>query len=155
MLVELEEYLNMDVNYPDTISVLEKLSLGNNVFLLTARQNKANLLAELNRLKIRKYFDKILVTEAKISKQELIINAVKSGELAASNNCLFIGDTGNDILCGKVLGAKTVAITHGFMNREKLSDYKSSYVIDELLELIPIVKRTHRGQDNFLINYNN
>lgn len=146
-MIELDDYLDMDICYPDTISVLERLSEDNSIILLTARQDKERLLAELARLKIKKYFKLILVTEAKLGKKELVLEAVKAGRLPKlETTVLFISDMGKDILCGKELGVKTVGITHGFMSREKLLGYEPDYLVDELREVEKIV--AVRNKDN-------
>lgn len=135
-LIEKDEYLNMDKNYPDTIDVLDSLSSAYNIVLLTARQLKNGLYSELERLEIRPYFDKIFVTENRNTKEELLEKVLVRGILKKNREDFFVGDMGKDIQTGNHLGYKTVAITHGFMNRENIYKYNPNIVIDDLSELI-------------------
>lgn len=138
-LIESEEYLTMDRNYPNTVDVLDALFGSYNLVLLTARQSKEELYKELDRLKIRQFFTVILVTEAKKSKEELLNEAINTGRITKTNDDLFVSDMGKDIEIGKQTKFKTMGITHGFMNREKLSEYQPDYLIDELTEVIEYV----------------
>lgn len=135
-LIESDYYLAMDVNYIDTIKVLQKLQKQNILFLLTARQNKEGLIKELDRLELRNFFEKIFTTEGKCSKQELWLKMIQKYEKLDNKDNVFISDMGMDILIGNRMGYKTVAISHGFMNREKLQEYIPDVIIDELEQLL-------------------
>lgn len=52
-----------------------------------------------------------------------------------------IGDTGHDIACGKVLGARTVAVATGSWSRERLAECQPDFLFDDLAN-IDEVKRT-------------
>lgn len=134
--IERDNYLEMDCNYPDTREVLQYLSHKGRIVLLTARQSKEGLYRELERLDLVSFFSHILVTEHKQSKIELI----KAVNLGIEEDDYFISDMGNDILEGNTLGYKTVGISHGFMNKEKLMEYNPDYLIDELSELKKLIK---------------
>lgn len=137
-LIESERYLNIDTVYPDTIETLEKLRQRTTLYLLTARQRKDRLLNELRRLNIEKYFKKILATERNYSKEELLQrNPLAVTDISNKKN-YFVSDMGKDIALGNQIGYRTVAITHGFMNRERLQDYNPKAIIDELKELLMI-----------------
>lgn len=137
--IESAEYLKMDEIYPDTVEILDELSKKYSLILLTARQSKKALAEELERLGIRRYFSRILVTEAQNSKEELIRNAFNSGVLEKMEYDFFIGDTGRDIQTGKALGYRTVAVTHGFMSEARLREYHPDYTIRELRDIEGIV----------------
>lgn len=130
-MIELEEYLVMDNNYSDTIDVLNYLNKIDKIILLTARQSINELLWELERLNIRKYFDEVYITESKKTKLDILLQM-------SINNCkdvFFVSDMGEDIIIGKSLDFKTIAITHGFMSADKLNEYKPDLIIDDLSEL--------------------
>ena len=128
-LIEAPEYLAMDSLYPDTIETLERLGQNCELVLLTARQSKENLFAELERLEIKKYFSKILVTEAKTDKAALL------GGLDFCGEDFFVSDMGKDIAVGNAAGLRTIAVTHGFMSGERLAEYKPARLVGELGEL--------------------
>jgi phosphoglycolate phosphatase-like HAD superfamily hydrolase len=52
-----------------------------------------------------------------------------------------IGDTGHDIACGKVFGARTVAVATGSWSREQLAEHEPDFLFDDLAN-VDEVKRT-------------
>ena len=133
--IETKEMLDLDYLYNDVVSTLEKLKPNHSLFVLTARQNKENLLYELNKLKIFKLFDDVFLTEHKKSKDELIQNI----PLAPTD--MIVGDTGYDIQIGQKCGLKTIAITHGFLNESILQGYAPDYIIYNIKELKIFAKK--------------
>ncbi len=134
-LIETEEYLKLDKNYPNTIEILENLSQKCTLILLTARQSKKELDNELKRLGIIGFFSPIIVTEGTKSKKKLLLDAVNNGLITKNPNDLFVSDMGKDILFGKECSYITIGISHGFMSKEKLIEYKPKYIIDDLNEI--------------------
>lgn len=124
-LIEQPKYLAMDCLYADSLETLEKLSVENDLYLLTARQNRENLFEELNSLGIRHYFKRILVTENKCSKEDLL------RRIPFTYKDYFVSDMGKDITLGNKVGLRTVAITHGFMSGIRLREYKPWRIIDD------------------------
>lgn len=137
-MIELPEYLKMDIIYPDTVDVLKQLSANNHLVLLTARQSRIGLFDELKRLNLTDYFSVILVTEAKQSKSQLLCD-ILGKTIIRTQDDLFVGDMGIDICVGKKIGFKTVAISHGFMCKEKLMEYKPDILIDSLCEMLKML----------------
>ena len=133
--IEQEHYLDMDCNYPDTIAVLSALSRNYEIVLLTARQSKENLYHELERLGLKPFFSRILVTEARTGKNALL----EKSDLTKSDDDVFVSDMGKDILTGKALGYKTVGITHGFMSGEALRAYQPDHLINTLNQLLDVI----------------
>lgn len=130
-LIEQNEYLDMDCNYTDTNEVLSQLSKFHNLILLTARQSKNGLYRELNRLGLIHFFSVILVTEAKIPKDKMLYYL----EIDRTKGDLFVSDMGEDIVIGQKYGYRTVAMTHGFMNRDIILKYNPDIILDSLTEL--------------------
>lgn len=52
---------------------------------------------------------------------------------------VMVGDSHYDILCGKNAGTKTCAVKYTALPLEELLSYKPDYVVDNILDLIPIV----------------
>ncbi len=129
-LIEQPEYLRLDFCYTDTIKVLDELSVLNDLYLLTARQYKINLFSELDRFDIKKYFKQVFVTENTYSKEDLL------NQIPFTAKDYFISDMGKDIALGNKAHLQTVAISHGFMSRNKLIEYKPKQIITNLSELI-------------------
>lgn len=137
--IEKAELLLLDKNYVDTIQVLSILSTNTNLYLITARQSRENLLQELDRLKIRKYFKRIFVTQKKLTKRELLQQSCIELPILKNEQTLFVSDMGRDIQLGKSYGYRTVAISHGFMSQERLEEYNPNYLIDELSQIIELI----------------
>ena len=135
-LIEADTYLCMDQNYADTIEVLSLLyDRGHELYLLTARQYKDGLLKELTRLGIIDFFDCIMTTEGKYTKEDILRKySLNNKELLIADN-IFISDMGKDIELGNKFGFYTIAITHGFMSEEKLMEYNPKRMIHELSEI--------------------
>lgn len=137
--IEDENYLMMDFVFDDTVYVLRYLSRKANIILLTARQYEKRLVSELQRLNIKDYFNMILTTASRYTKEELLRKCLFDGELIKGQNDIFVSDMGKDILLGQSLGYKTIAISHGFMNKEHLLKYYPDYIIGNLMEIIEYV----------------
>lgn len=128
--VENDDLLLLDRTFDDTIEVLEKLFINNDLFIVTARQKKDRTIKELENLKIIKFFKSIFITEQKIDKEEIIKNNVPY----ANGDDIIIGDTGEDIETGIKLGIKKFGITTGMLNCDKLSSYNPDKVYGSLNE---------------------
>lgn len=129
-LIEKQEYLKYNSLYEFSKEVLGNLYLTNELYLLTARQSKENLLKELEKFDVKKFFKKVLVTENKKTKLELL------NEIKLSKDDILVGDTGKDIQTAREAGIKSVAVTYGFMSEEKLKEYKPCLLANSLRPLI-------------------
>lgn len=137
--IEKEEYLSRDQLYADTLRVLTSLSEEYELYLLTARQSKGNLIKELDRFGLTYYFKEILTTESKYTKEQLLQTYCKINPEFNNTIRFFVSDMGSDISLGNKMGYCTVAISHGFMNKQCLREYSPTYIIDELSELSTLV----------------
>ena len=136
-LIEEKKYLDMDENYPDTLGVLSGLKgNGNALYLLTARQSKKSLIEELQRLGLLDFFNDVITTEGRQSKEDVLIEFARNNQDILNSENTFISDMGKDIQLGNKLGFYTVAISHGFMSEEKLKEYSPKRVIKGLSELL-------------------
>lgn len=136
-LIEAGRYLDMDQNYNDTLEVLRILKeKGHKLYLLTARQSETGLLAELRKLRLADFFEQIITTENKTTKEEILVRYAANEKLLIEKDNVFVSDMGKDIQLGNQYGYHTVAITHGFMSEERLKEYMPNEIIDELSELL-------------------
>lgn len=55
------------------------------------------------------------------------------------DKCLYIGDTGTDMLTGKNAGVDTVGVTWGFRDREELIQTGAAYIVDSPKEILEII----------------
>lgn len=63
----------------------------------------------------------------------------KRGEEFAPEDIFVIGDTPRDIECGKVIGAKTVAIATGNYSREELAEHQPDFLFDDLSDTAAVI----------------
>ena len=69
-----------------------------------------------------------------------LARAVEHARCTIEVDCVtIIGDTVADIECARALGARAVAVTTGFSQRGALVDAKPDFLLDSLLELLPIL----------------
>ncbi len=52
-----------------------------------------------------------------------------------------IGDTGHDIACGKIFGARTIAVATGSWTREKLAACAPDFLFDDLSEVDDVIAK--------------
>lgn len=121
--VEQKQYIDLDLLFDYTISGLNDLYKSHTLYLVTARQSKSMLFYELERLKLKEYFNAIYVTEHKTDKYTLIRESIK-----ITDETILVGDTGHDVNTGKQLGIKTMAVSSGFLSKEVLLNYKPDYI---------------------------
>lgn len=50
-----------------------------------------------------------------------------------------IGDTGHDIACGKVFGARTIAVATGSWTRERLAEHEPDFLFDDLSQVDDVI----------------
>src|SRR3984893_14268885 len=51
-----------------------------------------------------------------------------------------IGDNGHDIACGKVFGARTIAVATGSWSRQKLSAFEPDFLFDDLSNVDEVIR---------------
>jgi beta-phosphoglucomutase-like phosphatase (HAD superfamily) len=117
--IEAPEYLLHEVPKAGMHELLHALrSRTDNLYLATMRQNRGNLLAQLGRLKIREYFDKIYSTSplGEKSKAEII------GPISAdAGEILVIGDSEADEALAVSLHAVFGAMTDGLREADSFA----------------------------------
>ena len=57
------------------------------------------------------------------------------------NNVFIVGDAPEEIEIGKALGIKKIAISDGFYSNKRLRDSKPDYMVNNLSEVITILKQ--------------
>jgi len=104
---------------------------------------------QLKRLKIEKYFSKVLANSEQDSalkerhKEKSLQNFIKEQRLKP-HQVLVVGDAQEEVEIGKKLGAITVALTGGNYTTARLKAAKPDYLIDNLGEIISIVNKLNK-----------
>lgn len=122
--IETPEFLVLDQNLPGMHANLASLRERANLYVCTARQTRIPVVDQLERLNLLPYFDKILVTEQRQGKEELVKTVP-----GLSSQDWIIGDTGEDIQVGQALELKTCAVLSGFLNEESLRGYEPDLIL--------------------------
>lgn len=98
---------------------------------------------ELKMFGVYEYMDAVVTMEdTEIHKPEGE-PALKACELlnVMPENALMIGDSHNDILCGKNAGCLTCLVNYTALPIENILVYKPDYTIDNFIELADIIKK--------------
>jgi UDP-glucose 4-epimerase len=134
--IELKEYLSFDELFPEIKEILSMLSASNNLVLITGRQSYENLIWQLEKFEIDGYFKGVLNTANKISKEEMI----KQYTNVFHPDDIIIGDTGIEVIAGRSLGIKSVAVLTGFRNREALEKYAPDFIFTDIKQFAEFFK---------------
>lgn len=124
-LMEEWSYLSIDQPFEDVTSTLTELSKQCNLIILTKRYNTEGTERQVAELGFNKYAELTIVTENKEGAMSKIDNLVA-----------MVGDTENDIVPANNIGIKSIAVTTGIRNAEKLSSYNPSIIVNSLSEVI-------------------
>lgn len=130
--IELKEYLELDEPFPQIKEILSVLSGSYNLVLITGRQSYENLIWQLKKFEIADYFVKVLNTANKISKEEMIQQYTN----VFQPEDIIIGDTGIEVIAGRNLGIKTVALLSGFRNKEALEKYEPDFIFPDINQFV-------------------
>lgn len=132
--IELFDYLQFDTPVCGVHDILDNLSKENDLYVVTSRQSRENAVVQLKNVAMYKYFTNILVTGHEYEKTYLVRT------VRYTDNDWYIGDTGHDIITGRELGLKTIAVTYGFLKREVLASYSPEYLLDRLEDIESVLK---------------
>jgi phosphoglycolate phosphatase-like HAD superfamily hydrolase len=137
--LEATEYLKYDQLVPGALEALNFLKARAQLVLVTLRKAITELEQQLQTLGLSSFFDQVLCANQRIDD-----NAIPKATLISENpwfkieGSLIVGDSEADILAGKLLGIKSIAVLSGIRGREILVGYEPDYVIDSLAALPPL-----------------
>lgn len=108
---------------------------------IVSNNSRETILFGLRQLGIESYFPEIIsadeVTVKKPSPEGL--NLLLTRLRSVPEDCLFIGDSGNDILAGKNAGIDSVLVGWTSVERESLLKLEPDFVIEHPLEILQII----------------
>ncbi|NLH39958.1 MAG: HAD family hydrolase [Elusimicrobia bacterium] len=138
--IEDRKYLKFDKLFSGCLNVLSDLKKTNDLIFVTMRNNKKNLLWELDNFGLNKYCSKIIVGSPIDLKSKVpLINKYIIKNQRGKN--IIIGDTEMDIAAGKKLGILTIASIYGIRSKQFLSRLEPDYYLSKLSKLPKILKR--------------
>lgn len=108
---------------------------------IVTSKRRGTALKGLNCFDLEKYFDVIITPEdSKRHKPdgEPVIKACEALEVKPEET-IMVGDSHNDILCGKNAGAKTCLVNYTALDVKKIKAYNPDFTIDKIEELLQII----------------
>ena len=130
-LIESPSYLSLDSSFVGIEMALASLQEVANLYVCTARQLRQAALDQLANLNLLKFFEEVLVTEQKHTKESLIAANVSG----LSPKDWMVGDTGKDIQVGKSMNMNTCAVLSGFLSQEVLIQYEPDLILQSIIGL--------------------
>jgi phosphoglycolate phosphatase-like HAD superfamily hydrolase len=130
-IIEDYDYLLLDRVWENAPAILGAWSREHALYLVTLRKHRAVLIKQLEHLHLLPYFRSVYSEDHNDGtwavKQRLIEH-----EIDDPAHCVIIGDTDADILAGKALGIRTVAVTCGIRTKELLLSYRPDHLVPNL-----------------------
>ena len=125
--IEHEKYLALDIPFINTTKFLNDLANSHNLYVITARQFETSVLNQVFKFGWENIFSRVLVTGQKTEKYRLIRDNVN---LTADD--WILGDSGIDIITGKLLEINTAAVLSGFLNKKQLTLYQPNIILNNV-----------------------
>ncbi|QYM97238.1 HAD family hydrolase [Dickeya ananatis] len=125
--IENPDNIEKDTPFDGVEQLLSQLSKKCDLYLVTARQSTDVVKHQVDKFGWSSFFEKLLVTNQIHTKVDLIRESVNY-----NSTDIFVGDTGEDIKTGKLLGIKTIAVTYGILNNKVLSEYNPDHLVDSI-----------------------
>lgn len=107
--IEQEQYLQHDVLYPYTMSMLKHYGKNADLILVTARNNEDAIRKQIRDLGIEQHFERVYVVPSGKQTPELKANILRDNGVE-----LFIGDTESDLRAAELAKCQFYAVTSGF-----------------------------------------
>ncbi len=144
--IEQIDYLNLDDLFPAVLPALEEArSYFNKIVLITLRRNSNTLHNQLDRLDITRHLDHILSgSNDNVTAWQMKADLFQSLGIAMDRDRAgdyFIGDTEVDILAGKQIGLKTIAVTSGIRSKKILEKYGPDCIFRNFVDFIHSLRR--------------
>ena len=114
-LIEQDKYLKNDILYSGVKKVLDDLSKENELYLVTARNNKEGCLSQLKNCGIDQFFKEIKIVDSCKNTSQLKADMMKARKIE-----YFIGDTESDFDAAIQAKCKFYAVDYGFRNKKFL-----------------------------------
>ena len=134
--------------FPQVEEALQQLRAhGIGTAIVTSRLYKSAL-RDLNQFQLAPYFDVIITPEATDQHKPDPAPALKAIEQLGltPQQTIMVGDSNLDLLCGKAAGCKTAAVRYSLFPLEELASYQPDYLLDSLLDLLPILHASPSAQ---------
>lgn len=127
----------------DAISTLKNLKKDNRIFLLS-NSHSTFINKILGSFRLSPYFDEVITLDSSFPSKEDALRHLSKMENVRLADIVYIGDTKNDVRLAKRAGCKIVIIFNeiswDFPDKQKVSDLKPDFIIDNLSDLLPLMQ---------------
>ena len=133
--IEKKKFLHLDKLHFYSIKTLKILrNKKYELYLITLRNNKKNLINQITKYKIKYLFKKIICPKKNKKIGFSKYYGIKNSKVPLSNS-IIIGDTEEDIIAGKLLNIPSVAVLNGIRNKKLIVLFKHTYIINNINKL--------------------
>lgn len=132
--IEKREFLQLDSIIAGAREALVYLKdNGYEIYLLTLRRFKENLMWQLSFLDLNNFFIGVLSSNPNLQDSCLnYLEKIKLIDELASTNDIIIGDSTADIKCGKKLNLKTLGVLSGICSEDYLKKLNPDHIIKDI-----------------------
>lgn len=146
--VDLKEFMEnscdmlFNVNYQEMkpitamIPVVEELQK-NNILLVISSNDSTTIQKALDNFGFDGHFQEVLGSDFMLSKKDKMLYAINKYQVSRED-IYYIGDTTGDIVEGKEAGVKTVGVTWGWHDKERMAAANPDYQFNTPQELLQL-----------------
>lgn len=129
-LLESAPFLAEDLMQPDMDRVLGDLAAQQALFLVTLRRNRAALERQLDVLNLTRFFRKVLSGHEPGARPWIVkTSLIRASGVPYGPADWIVGDTETEIMAGRELGLRTVAVTNGIRSETILRAHQPDYLL--------------------------
>lgn len=138
IMIESSQALEKDKIFFFTKEVLNILKNKNcQLYLVSCRTFKDRAAIQLKKLGIYNYFSKVCFGKA-TSGYETKVNHIKK-HIKKGDKVYVVGDTEDDILSAKMVGATSIAVLSGIRNKKTLLKFNPDFIVNDIRSLSKII----------------
>ena len=145
-IVEQSRFLELDTCQPGATDALTVWNDdGRCIVLVTLRRDERAVRAQLDRLDLSKFFERIVVCDPELGGAGKAAAAERNAQGAVVAECIWIGDTEVDAVAATTLRCATLyLVTCGIRSEEALRSLRTGFVVRDLFEVSTIERAAGR-----------
>lgn len=137
-----EHILDYTKAYPGVRETLERLNVCRKAVISNKKEDLSRMV--LTGLGLLDFFDIVIGSDSTPERKPSPVPILKvlSGLDIRPSEAVIVGDSNYDVDAGKAAGVATIAVTYGYRPREVIAH--ADYLIDRIIDLVPLVDRLGR-----------
>lgn len=135
--IEDPNYLKLDTLFPESLKTIKTLRSFGDCYLVTLRRNRENVLKELEWLGLTPHFTEILTGHSESDGYDVKIALIK--DKLGKDDGIIIGDTEADVMTGKELKLKTIAVTSGIRDTAFLAEMQPDTIVSGIGDVLKVI----------------